>query len=180
MFLCAFLIERSSRGSYICPTSPRKIYWLHPGRQTVGDQDFGAFLAVDEGPNITYVKSIRDPPPKSKRPLLIFTICMTIVGFVSRFVGLRGLHPSVIVADIGSMLLMAVVRTCMRTERVGPDENRFRQEDQKLFSHNQQELDCFAFQLHGCTGHLHPVLYHGPRWSRVSWRSRRYPANRAE
>ncbi|KAL4796958.1 hypothetical protein BDV19DRAFT_398005 [Aspergillus venezuelensis] len=147
MFLCAFLIERSSRESYIYSATPSKLYWLQPGRQKIGDQDFGAFLAVDEGPEIKYIKSVRGPRIRGKRPLLIFTICVTMLGFVAQFVGLRGLHPSVIIAGVGSTLIMAIVRTLLRTKRVGSDANRFQQEDRETFSHNQQELDCFAFHL---------------------------------
>ncbi|KAL4775199.1 hypothetical protein BDW60DRAFT_139089 [Aspergillus nidulans var. acristatus] len=153
MFLCAFLIERSSSESYLYPNKPSKLYWLQPGRQSIGDQDFGAFLAVEEGPNsstsqdLKYIKSVRGPPPKGKKPLLVFTISVTMVGFVLQFVGLRGLHPSVIIADVGSTLLMAVVRTCLRTKRLGPDGNRFRKDDRELFSLNEQELDCFAYHL---------------------------------
>ncbi|KAL4740094.1 hypothetical protein BDV11DRAFT_186156 [Aspergillus similis] len=153
MFLCAFLIERSSSESYLYPNKPSKLYWLQPGRQSIGDQDFGAFLAVEEGPNsstsqdLKYIKSVRGPPPKGKRPLLVFTILVTMVGFVLQFVGLRGLHPSVIIADVGSTLLMAVVRTCLRTKRLGSDGNQFRKDDRELFSLNEQELDCFAYHL---------------------------------
>ncbi|KAL3453493.1 hypothetical protein BJX65DRAFT_302395 [Aspergillus insuetus] len=153
MFLCAFMIERSSTEYRASPATPSKIYWLQPGRQTIGDQDFGAFLAVNEGPNaqltrnLTYVKSVRNPSSKGRGPMLIFTICVTMLGFILQFVGLRGLHPSVIIADVGSTLLMAVVRTCLRTKRIGSDGNNFSKADQALFSHNQQELDCFAFRL---------------------------------
>lgn len=153
MFLCAFLIERSSSESYLYSTKPSKIYWLQPGRQSIGDQDFGAFLAVDEGPyssttqHLTYTKSVRGPTPKGRRPFLIFTICITATGFIAQFVGLRGLHPSVIIADVGSTLLMAAVRTLLRTKRIGSEGNRFSKEDREVFSHNQQELDCFAYQL---------------------------------
>ncbi|KAL2800813.1 hypothetical protein BJX66DRAFT_100209 [Aspergillus keveii] len=153
MFLCAFMIERSSTEYRASPATPSKIYWLQPGRQTIGDQDFGAFLAVNEGPsaqltrNLTYVKSVRNPSSKGRGPMLIITICVTMLGFILQFVGLRGLHPSVIIADVGSTLLMAVVRTCLRTKRIGSDSNNFSKADQALFSHNQQELDCFAFLL---------------------------------
>ncbi|KAL4948624.1 hypothetical protein BDW69DRAFT_176101 [Aspergillus filifer] len=147
MFLCAFLIERSSRESYIYSAIPSKLYWLQPGRQIIGDQDFGAFLAVDEGPEIRYIKSVRRPQTRGKRPLLIFSICVTMLGFVAQFVGLRGLHPSVIIAGVASTLIMAVVRTLLRTKRIGSDANHFQQEDRETFSHNQQELDCFVFHL---------------------------------
>ncbi|KAI9376296.1 hypothetical protein BJX61DRAFT_538994 [Aspergillus egyptiacus] len=153
MFLCAFLIERSSIESHLHSVKPSKIYWLQPGRQTIGEQDFGAFLAVNESPNsqpkqnLTYVKSIRGPVPKRKGALLVSTISMTMLGFILQFVGLRGLHPSVIIANVGSTLLMAVVRTCLRAKRIGSDENKFKEEDREMTSHKQQELDFFAFQL---------------------------------
>ncbi|KAL3482496.1 hypothetical protein BJX99DRAFT_3818 [Aspergillus californicus] len=146
MFLCGYLIERSSSETYFHSAKPSKIYWLQPGRQTIGEQDFGAFLGINEGQKLTYVKSIRGSP-KSKKPILYFTLSVTGLGFGLQFVGLRGLHPSVILANVGSMILMAVVRTCLRTKRIGSDGNKFRKEDRELTSHNQQELDCFAFQL---------------------------------
>ncbi|KAL4980586.1 hypothetical protein BDW66DRAFT_147020 [Aspergillus desertorum] len=153
MFLCAFLVERSSSESRLYSNRPSKLYWLQPGRQKIGDQDFGAFLAVDEGPNsstsqnLKYIKSVRGPSCKGKRPLLILAICVTMVGFVLQFVGLRSLHPSVIVADVGSTLLMAMVRACLRTKRLGSDANQFRKDERELVSRNQQELDCFAYHL---------------------------------
>lgn len=42
---------------------------------------------------------------------------------------------------------MAVVRTLLRTKRIGSEGNRFSKQDREVFSHNQQELDCFAYQL---------------------------------
>ncbi|KKK19180.1 hypothetical protein ARAM_003200 [Aspergillus rambellii] len=153
MFLCAFMIERSSAQCHIYPAKPSKIYWLQPGRQKIGEQDFGAFLAVNEGPNsqatedLTYIKSVQNVALKERGLLLLFTIFITITGFVLQFVSLRGLHPSVILANLGSMLVMSIVRTCLRVERIGSGGNSFCTEDKELISHKQQELDCFALHL---------------------------------
>ncbi|KAE8357791.1 hypothetical protein BDV27DRAFT_151028 [Aspergillus caelatus] len=49
MFLCAFIIERSSKELYFRSVKPSKIYWLQPGGQNVGDQVFDSFLAANEG-----------------------------------------------------------------------------------------------------------------------------------
>src|SRR4051794_13233944 len=53
MFSSAAIIERSSKEYSIKPKKPSKLYWLQPGNQKVGDQVFGAFLAVKEGANST-------------------------------------------------------------------------------------------------------------------------------
>ncbi|BCR93984.1 ankyrin repeat domain-containing protein [Aspergillus luchuensis] len=153
MFLCAFIIERSSTECYIRPAMPSKIYWLQPGGQDVGDQVFGAFLGVNEGPNskatedLLYIKSVRSPGIFGKGPLLVFTVIITLIGFVIQFVGIRGLHASVVLAEMGATLLMSIVRACLRTKRSGSDENRLTAEERHLVSYNEQELDCFAFHL---------------------------------
>jgi ankyrin repeat protein len=151
MFFCAFIVERSSREYYLRPEKPSKIYWIQPGNQ-VGDQVFNAFLAVNEGPGssmttkLEYIKSIRDRSFDTKYFETYSTLASTLLGFIFQFIGLRGLHASVILAQLGSTFLMAVIRTCLRTERMTPDENRMKDE-RDIASHKQQELDCFAFYL---------------------------------
>ncbi|KAK6838724.1 hypothetical protein RU639_000093 [Aspergillus parasiticus] len=153
MFLCAFIIERSSREFYFHPVKPSKIYWLQPGGQNVGDQVFDSFLAVNEGSSsqldegLVYIKSIRDHALQGNSYILILTISFTLVGFVAQFVGLRGLHASVTLAQMGSTLVMAIIRTCLRTKRISSKENRLTKHERNLTSHKNQELDCFAFHL---------------------------------
>ncbi|KAJ5124252.1 uncharacterized protein N7515_008077 [Penicillium bovifimosum] len=152
MFFCAFIMERSSKEFRLKPEKPSKIYWLQPGNQDVGDQVFNAFLAVKEGPQasmtkkLCYIKSVRDRRFDRKYVEIYSTLASTILGFIFQFIGMRGLHASVILAQLGSTFLMAVIRTCLRTERMAPDENKIR-DDRELMSHKQQEMDCFAFYL---------------------------------
>jgi hypothetical protein len=152
MFFCAFIMERSSKEYYLQPQKPSKIYWLQPGKQNADDQVFKAFLTTKEygGPsvaeNLSYIKSVRDYRFHRKYLQIYSTLASTLLGFIFQFVGLRGLHASVILAQLGSTFLMAIVRTILRTERMAPEENEFRDE-QKLLSSTQQELDCFAFHL---------------------------------
>ncbi|CAG8922375.1 unnamed protein product [Penicillium salamii] len=145
MFFCAFIMERSSKEFYLKPEKPSKIYWVQPGNQDVGDQAFNAFLAVKENPD-EYIKSVRDHRFDRKYTEIYSTLASTLLGFILQFVGLRGLHASVILAQLGSTFLMAVIRTCLRTERMAPDENKMR-DDRDLTSDKKQELDCFAFHL---------------------------------
>lgn len=155
MFHCAFIIERSSKEYYLYPSKPSKIYWLQPGQQKVGDQHFGAFMAVNEGPdaqptmNLSYIKSTKHLKYYERRKQLLFATGLTMLGFVTQFVGLRGLHSSVIMGQMAATLFMSVVRTSLRTKRIDLRENQLSEEDQKLTPHNQQELDCFAFHLEG-------------------------------
>ena len=122
----------------------------------MGDQVFDAFLAVEKGPNCTmtknltknlqYIKSIRGYNIDGQNVKVYLTILPTMFGFVIQFIGLRALHASVILASLGATLVMSILRTCLRTERMAPGENILK-EDRKLTSHKQQELDCFAFHL---------------------------------
>ena len=152
MFFCAFIMERSSKEFYLKAEKPSKIYWLQPGNQDVGDQVFNAFLAVNEGPEssmtkkLRYIKSIRDRRFDRKYLEIYSTLASTVLGFIFQFIGLRGLHASVILAQLGSTFLMSIIRTCLRTERMAPEENKMK-DDRELTSHKQQEMDCFAFYL---------------------------------
>ncbi|KAJ5592514.1 hypothetical protein N7537_009418 [Penicillium hordei] len=152
MFFCAFIMERSSKEFYLKAEKPSKIYWLQPGNQDVGDQVFNAFLAVNEGPNssmtkkLRYIKSIRDRRYDTKYLETYSTLVSTMLGFILQFIGLRGLHASVTLAQLGSTFLMTIIRTSLRTERMTPDENKMKG-DRGLTSHKQQDMDCFAFYL---------------------------------
>jgi ankyrin repeat protein len=152
MLVCAIVLERSSEEYYFKPNKPSKIFWLQPGKQNVGDQVFNAFMAVKEGSKSTmttkmeYIKSVRVRRYDGRHVEIYLTLLSTLLGFIFQFIGLRGLHASVILAQLGSTFVMSILRTCLRTERMPQDENKMRDE-RDLTSHKQQELDCFAFYL---------------------------------
>jgi ankyrin repeat protein len=152
MLVCAIVIERSSEEYYFNPNKPSKIFWLQPGKQNVGDQVFNAFMAVKEGSKSTmtrkmeYIKSVRVRRYDGRHVEIYMTLLSTLLGFIFQFIGLRGLHASVILAQLGSTFVMSILRTCLRTERMSQDENKMRDEREPT-SHKQQELDCFAFHL---------------------------------
>ena len=93
-----------------------------------------------------YIKSTRVRKYDGQNIVIYLTLTFTLVGFIIQFIGERGLHASVILAQVGSTFVMSVLRTCLRTERMAPDENKL-QEQQEIISYKQQELDCFAFHL---------------------------------
>ncbi|KAJ5153327.1 uncharacterized protein N7482_009805 [Penicillium canariense] len=149
MLSCAIIIERSSMKYYFTPNKPSTLYWLQPGNQHVGDQVFDAFLAVKEestSEEMEYIKSRRVRKYDNQTPVVYLALFFTMIGFIIQFIGLRGLHASVILAQLGSTFTMSVLRSCLRTERMKPDENRLKDE-RELTARKQQELDCFAFHL---------------------------------
>ncbi|KAJ5703790.1 hypothetical protein N7493_010928 [Penicillium malachiteum] len=152
MFYCAVIIERSSKEHYFKPRKPSKLYWLQPGDQDVGDQVFNSFLAVKEGPDssmtkkLSYIKSRRVMKYDKRYAEVYTTLLMTLLGFIFQFIGERGLHSSVILAQLGSTFIMSVLRTILRTERMSTEENKLRGE-RELVAWKQQELDSFAFYL---------------------------------
>jgi ankyrin repeat protein len=157
MFCCALLVEQFSRKHFF-PLKPRsKVYWLQPGNQEVGEQVFGAFAGVlpdaDDGTtqNIGCIRSVRcdsisDHEHHGRTAPLLASVSLTMLGFVIQFVGLRGLHASVTLAQLGATLAMAVVRTGLRTERMERKDNLL-WEDRSLVSREKQELDWFSFHL---------------------------------
>ncbi|KAI2786352.1 hypothetical protein POX_g08736 [Penicillium oxalicum] len=154
MLFCAIIIERSSDEIYFKPNKPSKLFWLQPGKQNVGDQVFNAFLAVKEGSEGTltkkmeYIKSVRVRKYDGRSMEIYVSVLSTLLGFIFQFIGLRGLHASVILAQLGSTFIMSILRTCLRTERMPHDENRIRDE-RGIISNKHQELDCLTFHLHG-------------------------------
>ncbi|KAJ5725848.1 uncharacterized protein N7483_007205 [Penicillium malachiteum] len=152
MFYCAVIIERSSKEHYFKPAKPSKLYWLQPGDQDVGDQVFNLFLAVKEGSDgsmtkkLRYIKSRRVMKYDKRYVEVYTTLLMTLLGFIFQFIGERGLHSSVILAQLGSTFAMSVLRTILRTERMSQEENMLRDE-RELVARKQQELDSFAFYL---------------------------------
>ncbi|KAH6847189.1 hypothetical protein B0I37DRAFT_139209 [Chaetomium sp. MPI-CAGE-AT-0009] len=133
MSLCAILVERrSTERRFIAPKKPDgsrpRIFWLQCGDQRVGDQQFRSFAYSAEKDE--YMTSyIHDPdfvpifglPP---RIVLWAAIVLSLLGFVCQFVGLRGLHGSIILYQLACTLVMSVIRALLRSRRLGREQNR--------------------------------------------------------
>ncbi|KAK6535083.1 hypothetical protein TWF281_006380 [Arthrobotrys megalospora] len=165
LFLCAFIIERSSDEVRFSRNDSvdGKIYWIQPGGQKIGDQVFGSYIGSFSGPE--YIVSTKSAHRNT--PLLWLAVASSMFGFVAQFVGLRGMHASVTLAQIGSTMIMAIIRAALRTQRLdksgdvissltvpGLDPNSPDQhpliKDPKLV--HGYELDLFTMQTHGVDG----------------------------
>jgi hypothetical protein len=108
----------SSKRTAVTDESPLStLYWIQPGGQVFGDQTFHSFAYSDKGdPLRCYTKSSRRRE-RSEGKLTWITSALTIVGFIVQFIGLRNMHPSVSVFQIGCVLLMSIIRASIRTGR---------------------------------------------------------------
>ncbi|KAF3916916.1 hypothetical protein ABW21_db0204932 [Orbilia brochopaga] len=162
MFLCAFIIERSTDEIHYKQKQTDKqklcrIYWVQPGGQSIGDQVFGSSIGFSENPY--YIRSVKAENPKFREVnILRAAVSTSMIGFIVQFVGLRAMHASVILFQIGATILMAIIRAMLRTQRLdrmknvlGSPKGRsarlhpFLQDPKLLHGH---ELDLLALHLH--------------------------------
>ena len=106
------------------------MYWLQPGNQRVGDQQFNAFShSRVKHDYITSWKIDRGDEklgPVLASVILVFALFFSVVGYILQFVGFRGLHGSVALYQIAATLLMSAVRALLRLRRLDPDDNNLR------------------------------------------------------
>ncbi|PSN73693.1 hypothetical protein BS50DRAFT_617000 [Corynespora cassiicola Philippines] len=157
MILCAFLIERKSyerRFAHVGHDGAKHkkvettMYWLQPGDQRVGDQQFNAFSHNQA--KHTYITSWKTDQGRDQldsnyiNAILIVALFSSMVGFILQFTGLRGLHGSVALYQIAATLVMSIIRAVLRLRRLDPSDNNLRTLGAKLEGH---ELDWQAMNL---------------------------------
>ncbi|KAF3191893.1 hypothetical protein TWF225_001098 [Orbilia oligospora] len=144
MFLCGYIIERATNETYYeksgNETDRSQIYWVQPGGQKIVDQVFGSFVGFSN--DHTYIKSSRPKAAFYSRfdGALWIAVITTIFGFVTQFVGLRGIHSSVI---------MAIIRAGLRSQRMTKETDLVKKDSQERYRHilPGHELDFLATKL---------------------------------
>ncbi|KAK0707370.1 hypothetical protein B0H67DRAFT_495105, partial [Lasiosphaeris hirsuta] len=156
MILCSFLIERRSTERHFVDKAPSStasadttIYWLQPGGQLIGDQQFNAFSYNKVKHN--YITSFKSDQSQHRRGLphsmnlvLLLALFASVVGFVLQFIGLRSLHGSITLYQIAATLFVAMIRALLRQRRLNPDDNELRTLGAKFGGH---ELDWQALSI---------------------------------
>lgn len=149
MFYCAFLIGQSTDEEVWERNGKDRssMYWVQPGGQIVGDQTFDAFSYTEsDDPKIRlqqYTTSRKNVSVDSKFEVWI-AVGITISGFVLQFIGLRGIHSTVSVAQLGVVMVMSMARAALRMQRVEPDANSFAKFPDEVLGH---ELDWLALRI---------------------------------
>jgi ankyrin repeat domain-containing protein 50 len=147
MFLCAYLVEQSTSERVFrlkkSAQSPPLMYWLQPGSQVIGDQTFDAFAHRDTPAEyVTSWKAEQSTSSLAMRLKVWAAVGTTISGFVLQFVGLRGMHSSISLIQLGGIMIMAFVRASLRTQRV--DQNDLEDLSTIIQGH---ELDWLAIHI---------------------------------
>lgn len=146
MFSCARIVEKRTAERYFFRRDKdAKIYWVQPGGQAVGDQIFEA-CALEGERNDYIISSLVDQNGKSWELWPLATVGITMCGFVLQFIGLRAMHSSVAMAQLGATLVMGIVRSALRSKRTASEQNLFEGHQRKIQGH---ELDCLAMKLDG-------------------------------
>lgn len=150
MFFCAHVVETSSEKHKIPLAEDSRVYWVQPGNQKVGDQVFPPFVGCTKK-GVVFVRSVKQHSPieilkYGKDVSLISTVMLSMVGFVMQFIGQRGLHSSVTLAQLGSTMVMTLVRTSLRAQRMHEGDNMLGN-DETLVLRGGHELDWLTFSL---------------------------------
>lgn len=146
LFFCSELIEKStieSRWNPACPARTSSV-WLQQGGQVVGDQEFQAF-SWNSTKTITRSENRRGAKEVLRPGRVILAILITLFSFITQFFGLRAAHSSVIVLQLGAILVMTALRSWANLKR--QRENQIPDPaDIEGF-----ELDWLAKNLTGCS-----------------------------
>jgi hypothetical protein len=125
LLVCSYVIERStSEQGYEIKDADAHILWLQKNA-TVGDQEFDSYaIFAKDKRNIgitTRRNNDNDPSDPSKNGsstssevLSSAGTVITLCGFFGQFIGLRSLHWSITLAQLGLTLIMVVLRAWVR------------------------------------------------------------------
>ncbi|KAH0605607.1 uncharacterized protein H6S33_004829 [Morchella sextelata] len=147
MYFCAEVVQTSTKERTWNFRKPgfhcEGIIWLQQGGQTVGDQRFESFARhMDKKHEIR--TSVKCEKLRTTQIVLV-SVGLTLVGFVSQFVALRAMHATVTVVQLGAILIMTAIRSCAHIQR--NDKNDIL-DPLQVEGH---ELEWLAKDLHGCT-----------------------------
>lgn len=147
MFLCARAIETSTKETTWEPLDPEttRAVWLQQGGQKVGDQEFESFARVSAVCSPGVIHTSQKAKTDGRTALVATAVCITLLGFIAQFFGLRATHSSVIVLQLCAILLMTALRSYAHVDR--ENHNHITQPDMV----KGYELDWLAKNLKHCS-----------------------------
>ncbi|KAL7929360.1 ankyrin repeat-containing domain protein [Trichoderma chlorosporum] len=129
MFICSNVVESSTKEETFQPAEHwrARLVWLQQ-EKTVGDEEFQSFALYtgEDQPNIITSSradhsedsdDTQRQDPEGLKDFTFRTVLGTIiglVGYITQFIGFRGMHWSVSVASLIAVLIMAALRAWVR------------------------------------------------------------------
>ncbi|RGP73581.1 ankyrin repeat domain-containing 28 [Fusarium longipes] len=144
MALCAQIIDCVSRERRFVRSAPAKsdMFWLQPAGQRIGDQEFDGFAYYE--PKSEYITSWKPSRAAAGSQWRVWAaIMLTMLGWAMQFIGLRGVHGSVSLYQLGVTLFMLIIRSILRSYHT-PPSNRLPRDAVGIAGH---ELDWQAREL---------------------------------
>ncbi|KAH7140995.1 hypothetical protein EDB81DRAFT_843997 [Dactylonectria macrodidyma] len=140
--------------------SHSRLFWLQPGPQVIGDQCFDPFahfenkIESDDDANNRDERNNRLRAWTSSKKnfdqkfefYTIVAVLTTLIGYITQFIGLRGMKAWVSLAQLGITVVMSILRGLLRTQRLGRNDNKLRRMPDLVTGY---ELDWLAFEIAG-------------------------------
>lgn len=113
MVLCCHVVESSTSETRYRPVAGRqaRVVWLQRSG-TVSDQAFESFGIFPAGPRNIITASQR--AAKRNELLAVVGTVVSLGGYIVQFIGLRGMHWSASVAQLGAIGVMTILRAWVR------------------------------------------------------------------
>ncbi|EEU37865.1 uncharacterized protein NECHADRAFT_88135 [Fusarium vanettenii 77-13-4] len=161
MGLCAKLIDRNSKEQRVAlsrvketekPRLPEyRMFWLQPGGQRIGDQEFDAFACNEV--KTEYIASWNNRETPVPISLVWLGVSLSLVGWMVQFIGLRGQHATVSLYQLCCTITMSIIRASIRSSRSTPkNELDHPSEEIQGYELEWQALRLISegFSLEGC------------------------------
>ncbi|KAJ3534758.1 hypothetical protein NM208_g7414 [Fusarium decemcellulare] len=148
LLICGHVVESSTEEDRYCPAqgTEARLVWLQQPK-TVSDQVFDSYAIFPRHARSIITTSIRKdkakvansansqderdkPPDKNQRLSMVLEtkaligVIISLCGFIVQFVGLRAMHWSVSVAQLGAILTMAALRALVRRGLAMPPDDK--------------------------------------------------------
>ncbi|KAF2187551.1 hypothetical protein K469DRAFT_628363, partial [Zopfia rhizophila CBS 207.26] len=178
MLICSHVVEGSTSETRYRPAAGKeaRVVWLQKSG-TVNDQAFESFAIFSNDAQALVTTSQRKEPDSSEnRPgtektawgdevKAVTATMVSICGFIVQFIGLRGMHWSASVAQLGATIVMAILRAWVRRNVAELPKS------QSLLSGHEMDWLAMTFGGFSKAPWLHPPKVGGNRHSRPwDWR----------
>lgn len=118
LILCSHVVESSTVEAQYRPNGMEaRLVWLQK-HGVVSDQAFGSFAIFAKEAKSTIITSRRAEADPVREIKAVLGTLVTLCGYVIQFVGLRGMHWSATVAQLGATFAMAVLRAYIRRDLI--------------------------------------------------------------